>query len=160
MPRQIHSWRPQPRAADQGSAMPPHIPQHMSSLVGVVGSISKKSDVPSRCWCPPRRGSYSNEAVLSHLLLQSALILDQMTNEKCSAYKQHTRCVSEQPGALGLPGQAGSCLRPLSIVLVHLRPLDPSLEGPQVKGIRERMLGFLPWEEKQERGQMNVTETD
>lgn len=64
------------------------------------------------------------------LFLQSALILDQMINEKCLAYtsKQHTRCVSEQSEALGLPGQAGSCLRSLSIVLAHLRPLDPKLE--------------------------------
>lgn len=135
-------------------------PQHMSSLVGVFGSITRRSDVPSTRWCRPRRGRCSNDIVLSHLVLQSALILDQMTKKKCSAYKQHTRHVFEPPGALERPGQAGSCLRPHSFVLAMLRPLDPSLEGPQMKGDRERMLGFPPGEEKRERGQMNVTETE
>lgn len=130
----------------------------MSSLVGVLGSINRRSDVPSTHWCGPRRGSCSSDIVLSHLVLQSALILDQMTNKKCSAYKQHTRHVSEPLGALDRPGQAGLCLRPHSFILAVLRPLDPSLERPQMKGDRERMLGSPPWKEKQERGQMNVTE--
>lgn len=97
-------------------------------LLSVLGSISTRSHVPSRHCCWPRRGSRSNDAVLSYLFLQSALALHQMANETYLAYKQHTRRVSEPPGAFGLPGQAELCWRLSSLYWPAKAP------GPHSRG--------------------------
>lgn len=113
---------------------------------------------------PAKEGKLRRWFCAFPLYFMPVLILDQMVNETCLAYKQHSGHVSEPRGSfrpakpIGQAGpgwMTGHVSAPPLYIGCSKAPVTRS-KRTQGKAVKERLPRSSPQEEKQKRGQRNV----